>query len=118
MTEITIRIGEEEIYAVLDDTPAARDFLTLLPLTLTLKDYAGTEKVADLPRKLEIEGEPAGYKPVKGDIAHYAPWGNIAIFYKDFGYSPGLVRLGETIGPLDALLTDKGVDVRVERAGS
>jgi hypothetical protein len=29
-----------------------------------------------------------------GDIAYYAPWGNLAIFYKDFGYSRGLVKLG------------------------
>jgi hypothetical protein len=29
-----------------------------------------------------------------GDITYYAPWGNLAIFYRDFGYSPGLVRLG------------------------
>ena len=32
--------------------------------------------------------------PAAGDIAYYAPWGNLAIFYKDVGYSRGLVKLG------------------------
>jgi hypothetical protein len=36
----------------LDDSPAARAFIAQLPLKVTLKDYASTEKIADLPRKL------------------------------------------------------------------
>jgi hypothetical protein len=28
-----------------------------------------------------------------GDITCYPPWGNLALFYCDFGYSDGLVRL-------------------------
>ena len=32
--------------------------------------------------------------PSIGDIAYYAPWGNLAIFYRDFPYSPGLIKLG------------------------
>jgi hypothetical protein len=39
-----------------------------------------------MPRKAWI--------PAAGDIAYYAPWGNLAIFSKDFGYSRGLVKLG------------------------
>ena len=27
-------------------------------------------------------------------MALYAPWGNLAIYYRDFRYSDGLVRLG------------------------
>ncbi len=29
-----------------------------------------------------------------GDIAYYAPWGNLAIFYRDWGYGRGLIKLG------------------------
>jgi len=36
-----------------------------------------------------------GYDPVPGDILIYAPWGNISIFYKDHGYSNGLIYLGK-----------------------
>jgi hypothetical protein len=35
-----------------DDSQAVRAFVSQLPLTLTLKDHAATEKIADLPKKL------------------------------------------------------------------
>jgi hypothetical protein len=82
------------ITATLDDNASSRDFASLLPLALTLDDYNGTEKISDLPKKLSTRGAPEGVDPAAGDIAYYAPWGNLAIFYKDFGYSRGLVKLG------------------------
>jgi hypothetical protein len=36
----------------------SRDFAALLPLTLTLKDYAATEKISDLPKRLSTDGAP------------------------------------------------------------
>ena len=92
--EIRIKAGQTVLTARLEDSPTARDFAAMLPLNLTLKDYASTEKVADLPRKLSTDGAPDGVDPELGDIAYYAPWGNLALYYRDFGYSRGLVRLG------------------------
>ena len=43
----------------------------LAPITLTLDDYAGTEKISNLPRKLSTAGAPAGSDPSVGDIAYY-----------------------------------------------
>jgi hypothetical protein len=59
----------------------------------TLKDDAATEKISDLPRKLSSADAPPGSDPDVGDFAYFAPWGNLALFYKDFGYSVGLVKL-------------------------
>lgn len=84
--------------ATLNDSAAARDFAALLPLTLTLSDYAKTEKVSDLPKKLSTAGSPDGTNAAVGDITYYAPWGNLAIFYKAFGHAPGLVKLGAVDG--------------------
>ena len=109
--QIRIKAGGRTLTARLEESAAARDFAALLPLELTLKDYASTEKIADLPRKLTAEGAPAGVDPDVGDIAYYAPWGNLAIYYRDFGYSRGLVRLGrietgiERLGSLDGPVT-------------
>jgi hypothetical protein len=61
---------------------------------MELQDYNNTEKIADLPKKLSTQDAPEGFTPNIGDIAYYAPWGNIAIFYKKFRYSAGLIRLG------------------------
>ncbi|WP_181792811.1 cyclophilin-like fold protein [Streptomyces sp. WELS2] len=81
--------------ATLNDSAAARDLAALLPLTLTLTDYAGTEKISDLPKKLSTAGSPSGTAARAGDLTFYAPWGNLAIFYKDFHHAEGLVKLGE-----------------------
>ena len=94
-----IRItGETVLEATLEDTASARDFASVLPLELELEDYASTEKIAYLPRKLSLECAPAGVTPRAGDLCYYAPWGNMALFYRDFAYSPGLVRLGALDG--------------------
>jgi hypothetical protein len=61
--------------ATLADNQTSRDFISLLPLTLKLKDYASTEKISYLPRKLLAADAPAGSDPAVGDITYYAPWG-------------------------------------------
>lgn len=116
MTEILVIVDGVQLPATLDDTPAGRDFAALLPLDLTLSDYHATEKVADLPRKLDTTGAPASYAAQPGDITLYAPWGNLAIFYKPFPSAAGLVRLGAFDGRIDALLKDGVFPVRIERA--
>ncbi|MFJ8025481.1 cyclophilin-like fold protein [Streptomyces sp. NPDC096311] len=94
--------------AVLNDSPAARDFAALLPLSLTLSDYAGTEKVSDLPKKLSTTGAPAGTAAQAGDLTYYAPWGNLALFYKDFRHSDGLVTLGRLTSGIDHFASPSG----------
>src|ERR671917_381132 len=91
---IRIDIDGTVITATLEDSATARDFASLFPLTLTLRDYTATEKISDLPRRLSTQGAPLGFDPSIGDIAYYAPWGNLAIFCRDFGYSNGLIKLG------------------------
>ena len=91
---IRIDVEGTTISGTLENNATARDFASLLPLTVTLSDHARTEKISDLPGRLSTDGAPAGFDPSAGDIAYYAPWGNLAIFYRDFGYSTGLVKLG------------------------
>jgi hypothetical protein len=71
--KIRMNIEGKAIAAPLLDTATSRDFVSLLPLTLTLKDYAATEKISDLPRRLSTEGAPPGSAPSVGDIAYYSP---------------------------------------------
>jgi hypothetical protein len=103
------------LIASLDDTEAARDLVSLLPLALTFEDYASTERIAYLPRKLSAKGAPPGSEPHVGDITYYAPWGNLALFYKDFEYSPGLVKLGRLDAGVEALRRPRPLRVTIER---
>jgi hypothetical protein len=113
--KIRLTINGNAVTATLIDNATARDFLTLLPMTLTLEDYASTEKINYLPRKLSTAGAPAGSDPSVGDIAYYAPWGNLAIFYKDFGYSKGLIQLGRVDSGMEALSVPGPLKVTIER---
>lgn len=103
MYRIHIILGKHVITASLDDTPSARDLVKQLPLTLEFEDYGSTEKIAYPPAKLTSQSAPAGIDPTIGDIAYYAPWGNLALFYKDFGYSKGLIRLGRITSGVEHL---------------
>ena len=112
--KIRIKLESKNLTATLEDNATTRDFVALLPLTLTLRDYNRTEKISDLPQKLSTEGAPSGTDPSVGDIAYYAPWGNIAIFYRDFEYSTGLVKLGKLDGDVDALRNTETAKVTIE----
>lgn len=113
--KIAIIHEDQRLTATLTYTPAARHFAELLPLSLTLTDYAATEKVADLPATLPTQGSPKGMDPDVGDLTYYAPWGNLAIFYRDFGYANGLIALGRIEGGLGFLQRPGPIAVRFER---
>lgn len=102
---MTLEINAEgqRLTASLDDNETARDFATMLPLALRLTDYGTIEKVSDLPHPLKSEEAPAGYSPRRGDIAYYAPWGNLVIFRQDFRHARGLIRLGAIRSDIAAL---------------
>ena len=91
---IKLTVNGNEVFVRLDDNVASRDFLEMLPLTLTFEDFNSTEKIATLPGELSTEGLPSGYTPAIGDFSYYAPWGNVSVFYKDFRYSNSLYKLG------------------------
>lgn len=111
---IRLKIDGKEVTATLNDNATSRDFVSLLPLTLKLEDYGETEKIGHLPRKLSTEGAPPGSDPSTGDVAYYAPWGNLAIFRKDFRYSSGLIELGKVDTGMDALNVPGSVEAKIE----
>lgn len=114
--KINLTIGDRVLPATLLDSPAARDLAAMLPLTLTLEDYSATEKISPLPRKLSTQGAPAGTDPSVGDITYYSPWGNLAIFYRDFGYARGLVKLGRIESGIETLATPGARTVTIDFA--
>lgn len=112
--KIRMTIDGRAATATLYDNATARDFFSLLPMTLTLEDYASTEKIAYPPRKLSTQDAPAGIDPDVGDITYYAPWGNLALFYRDFAYSAGLIRIGRFDAHVEALGVRGNLKVTIE----
>ncbi|MET8042474.1 cyclophilin-like fold protein [Micromonospora sp. NPDC005215] len=105
---ITLTVGATVLTGTLADNPTSRDFAALLPLTLSLSDHNRTEKISYLPRKLTTEGAPSATAATAGDLAYYAPWGNLAIFYRDFRRSPGLITIGSLDGGHELLPGQSG----------
>ncbi len=114
--KLKLTIGDKTATAVLYDNPTSRDFVTLLPLTVKMDDYSNTEKIFYPSRKLSTQGAPRGFDPSVGDITLYAPWGNIALFYKDFGYSNGLISLGKITSGMEAFTVSGSITVKIELA--
>jgi len=106
--KVKLRFNNEEVIVNMYDNPTSRDFISQLPLTITLEDYAETEKISYLSKKLSTENAPSGSDPSIGDFTYFAPWGNLAIFYKDFGHSNGLIILGKIKSGIEKLENMKG----------
>jgi hypothetical protein len=92
---------------ITEDTPATRDFLSMLPLTLSFEEFNGREKIAYLPRALDI-GTTPGSDPEDGDLIYYVPWGNLGFYYNTagVGFSDDVLRIGTfnaSIGQLERL---------------
>lgn len=105
---IRLTFNNRKIIVKMNDNPTSMDLVKKLPLTLTFKDYSGTEKISYLPQRLSTEGSPSGYDPSVGELAYYAPWGNICFYYHDFGYSTGLVPLGSIESGMESLTSIDG----------
>ncbi len=113
---IKLTVNGNEVFVKLDDNVASREFLEMLPLTLTFEDFNSTEKIATLPSELNVDGLPSGYTPEVGDFSYYAPWGNVSVFYKDFRYSNSLYKLGTIESGTEILGNINGnFEVTIER---
>ncbi len=95
--KIIFETDNTEIIGELELNEFSKLFIKQLPIRVKIDDYAATEKIFYPPFKLENSDTKTGYKPSAGDISYYAPWGNIAIFYKEFSYADGLIYLGKII---------------------
>ena len=114
---INIIVGEQTITATMEDNGAARDFLSRLPLEVTLEDYNnGTEKIFYPDPELSLDNTPRGCAPIAGDITIYEPWGNVAIFCRDWPESSSLIKIGHIDSDGISLLQGtENVNVRIER---
>ena len=104
-TQIRVTIGDTLLTGRLWDNATARDLITQLPLTLTFRDFNELEKISQLPRKLSMDGVPAGDDPFPRDIGYYNPSGDLVFYYGDVGYFNGIVRIGQFDSNMDAIMS-------------
>ncbi|MFD5464583.1 cyclophilin-like fold protein [Kitasatospora sp. NPDC127059] len=110
---IRVTLDGTPVEAVLNDSPAARDLAAMLPLTVALEDFHGTERIGYPPRKISTSGTSAPAVAKAGDIAYYAPWGNLALFHKDGpAPSPDLLILGRLDTDPDAIARARKITIQ------
>lgn len=117
-TVVRFTAGSTAIDVTVDrDSPAVRDFLAMLPLTLKVEEFSQREKISYLPRKLQIGSSP-GSDPEDGDLIYFVPWGNIGFYYNTagIGYSDQTIHLGTYKASVDQLRQLEGPPVRVDFA--
>ncbi|ACZ21956.1 hypothetical protein Sked_20340 [Sanguibacter keddieii DSM 10542] len=105
-TSIDVTIGE--------DNPTVRDLLSILPVTTTVEEFAGREKIAYLDRQLDTSGSP-GSDPEDGDLIYFTPWGNLGLYYdaSGIGYSDQTVHIGTYDASEEELSALEGGDVTI-----
>lgn len=113
---IRCSFSDQEFFVTLQDSTTTRDFLTMLPLDLTIEDYSTNEKIAHLPRRLDEGGLTDYDDEATGDLCYFTGWGNLAFFHGGYSYRGDLIRLGRLEGGVDPLLVKGRFPLRIELA--
>jgi hypothetical protein len=116
--KINITIGGKILTATLADNATARDFVSILPLNLSMKDLFGREKYGDLPNALSETG-PKKNRYEVGDIAYWSPNHQVAVYYHQDGESipsPGIIPIAKMNAGTEAFNVSGSVKVTIELA--
>jgi hypothetical protein len=100
------------------DTPTAKDFASLLPLSMSMKDPFGREKFGHLQKALSEKGPRTNTYEI-GDIAYWSPAHDLAIYYQHDGESipsPGVIPIAKINSDMELFNVPGSVKVTMEIA--
>ena len=98
----------------LNDSQAAKALYEQLPLTVKVEPYSDNEMIFYPPKKLATDHTPMANDKA-GTLAYYAPWGDVVMFYKDFGSAAGLYELGQAISGTEHIRNLSGT-IKIEKS--
>lgn len=91
--KIYVKANNNTVVFKLNNSTASKELYSQLPLKIKVENYSTNEKIFYPPNKLSTSNTPMA-NAKNGTLAYYAPWGNVVMFYKDFGTGSGLFELG------------------------
>jgi hypothetical protein len=112
---VTLKIGDETFVATLADNPTASAFRALLPLSVSMSELNGNEKLFRLPASLPAQpSRPSSIQ--SGDLMLYGS-NTVVLFYKSFATTYSYTRIGRIDDPagLERALGPGGVTVTFAR---
>src|SRR5213596_203974 len=110
--KIRLSVNNKVLTATLADNKTARDFISLLPLTLTMNDLFGRAKYARLPRAISQEGKRTHTYQI-GDLAYWSPSHDVGVYYRPDGEKipePGIIVIGKIDSGVEALNVQGGCE--------
>jgi hypothetical protein len=116
--KINITVSGKTLTATVMDNPTAKDFVSLLPLTMSMKDLFKREKFGHLQKALSERGPRKNTYEV-GDIAYWSPARDLAIYYHQDGESipaPGIIPIARINDGMEAFNVPGSVKVSIEIA--
>jgi len=116
--KIQFLIGDMSIPTTLEDRGATRDFASLLPLDLELKDLFAREKSGQLPRRLSEEGRRT-YAYEVGDAVYWPSGPLVAVFYRQDNRAlppPGTILLRAIDADVETFAGSSPIHATIERA--
>lgn len=94
--QIKISSDEYEIIYQLNDSKAAQELYSQLPLTTNVEPFSNNEMTFYPPDKLDTADTPlSGGKA--GSLSYYAPWGDVVMFYAPCTPNNSLYELGDVV---------------------
>lgn len=99
--------GKTTVYK-LNNSKAAIELYSQLPLNIKVEDYGDDEKIFYPPTLLSTVNTPLS-NAKKGTLAYFAPWKNVVMFYKDFGSYNELYELGFAINGIEHIKNMSGI---------
>jgi alkylhydroperoxidase/carboxymuconolactone decarboxylase family protein YurZ len=116
--KIRLKIKDTVFTATLTDSKTTQDFVSLLPITLTMNDLFGREKFGHLPRELSAGGARTHSYEI-GEVVYWSPGPDLAIFYRNDRQAipdPGIIVIGKIDSGVEALNVEGSVKVTIELA--
>lgn len=105
--KIQIENNEANIIYELNGSDGAKQLYEQLPLKVEVENFSINEKIFYPPKELDTKDTPMANAKA-GTLAYYAPWGDIVMFYEDFGKGQGLYELGNVISGKNDIQNLKG----------
>ena len=116
--KIRIKVADKQIIATVANNETARDFISVLPLNVSMSDLFGREKYANLPKALSEKG-PRTKSYEVDDIAYWSPSHDVAIYYRQDAESipsPGIIPIAKIDDGAEAFNVLGSVKVTIELA--
>ena len=93
--DVIMTIADTDYKVTVDEnTQAGKLFLNSLPLTLSFENFGSNERIAYLPKRLDMDSYDSHLSVKRGDMTYYVPWGNLAVFRKAYSSPSDLAPIG------------------------